>query len=126
MIPFLVDIIFFLVLRAVAEGRIGWAFWPPDTDPKEIKSCGSPEQGIWIPRSDRADDESDSESEHGDRSSSHETDSEESEDGEEDEAESSDEEEVAAKLAGAGRFGALSLNDGEDDDSGESSEVSSG
>ncbi len=113
------------MLRAVAEGRIGWAFWPPDTDPKEVKSCGSPEQGIWIPRSDRADDESDSESEHGDRSSSHETDSE-SEDGEEDEAESNNEEEVAAKPAGAGRFGALSLNDGEDDDSGESSEVSSG
>lgn len=113
------------MLRAVAEGRIGWAFWPPDTGLKEIKSCGSPEQGIWIPRSDRADDESDSESEHGDGSSSDETDSEESEGAEEDKVESDDDKEVAAKPAGTGRFGALSLNDG-DDDSEESSEVSSG
>ena len=42
-----------VVLRALAEGRIGWAFWPPDSTRDEITSVASEEGvAIWIPRSD--------------------------------------------------------------------------
>ena len=41
------------VLRALAEGRISWAFWPPDSTFDEIASVASGEGvGIWIPRGD--------------------------------------------------------------------------
>jgi hypothetical protein len=44
------------VLRALAEGRIGWAFWPPDSTLDEITSVASGEGvGIWIPRGDMDD-----------------------------------------------------------------------
>ncbi|KNZ77005.1 Guanine nucleotide-binding protein-like 1 [Termitomyces sp. J132] len=39
------------LLRALAEGKIGWAFWPPDTDLKTIvANMDDPGSGIWIPR----------------------------------------------------------------------------
>ena len=53
------------VLRALAEGRIRWAFWPPGTDPQTVARAAYPEgevregAGIWIahgPGHDRHDD----------------------------------------------------------------------
>ncbi|KAG0707473.1 P-loop containing nucleoside triphosphate hydrolase protein [Suillus ampliporus] len=37
------------ILRLVAEGKITWAFWPPDTDLMTVESSGG--NGIWITRS---------------------------------------------------------------------------
>lgn len=48
------------VLRALAEGRLRWAFWPPGTDAQTVRAHqgAEPDAGIWIPRAD-ADAESD-------------------------------------------------------------------
>ncbi|TFY70544.1 hypothetical protein EVG20_g2451 [Dentipellis fragilis] len=35
------------ILRMLAEGRIKWAFWPPDTEPAVVEDTTS--RGIWIP-----------------------------------------------------------------------------
>ncbi|PCH33931.1 nucleoside triphosphate hydrolase protein [Wolfiporia cocos MD-104 SS10] len=39
------------ILRALAEGRIRWAFWPPGTDASTIEAHSHGEQGvgIWMP-----------------------------------------------------------------------------
>ncbi|KAI0045203.1 P-loop containing nucleoside triphosphate hydrolase protein [Auriscalpium vulgare] len=34
------------ILRALADGKIRWAFWPPDVDPTTLKMVGN---GIWMP-----------------------------------------------------------------------------
>ena len=45
----MIPITFLVVLRALAEGRISWAFWPPDSTLNEITSVASEEGlGIWI------------------------------------------------------------------------------
>lgn len=50
----------YTVLRALAEGRLRWAFWPPGTDAQTVRAHqgAEPDAGIWIPRAD-ADAESD-------------------------------------------------------------------
>jgi len=47
------------VLRALAEGRLSWAFWPPGTS-SDLVAKESPETnaGIWISGRDNEDDES--------------------------------------------------------------------
>ena len=49
------------VLRALAEGRIRWAFWPPGTDPQTIsKHQGEGGgAGIWIAHDQGHDDDED-------------------------------------------------------------------
>jgi hypothetical protein len=37
-----------LVLRALAEGRIRWAFWPPETPLADIHVHQPADAGIWI------------------------------------------------------------------------------
>ncbi|KAK0465576.1 P-loop containing nucleoside triphosphate hydrolase protein [Desarmillaria tabescens] len=44
------------ILRAVAESRIDWAFWPPDTKEDEVHARNGG-KGIWIPRGSDSDDE---------------------------------------------------------------------
>ena len=46
------------VLRALAEGRLSWAFWPPGTS-SDLVAKESPEEnaGIWISGRDNEDDE---------------------------------------------------------------------
>jgi hypothetical protein len=39
----------FEVLRALAEGRIGWAFWPPHTAIPTITAHAESDSGIWAP-----------------------------------------------------------------------------
>ncbi|KAJ7597491.1 hypothetical protein C8J56DRAFT_773806 [Mycena floridula] len=48
------------MLRTLAEGKVSWAFWPPDKDPKSITDEGL---GIWIPGSEVDVDEEDWEKE---------------------------------------------------------------
>ncbi|KAG7452301.1 P-loop containing nucleoside triphosphate hydrolase protein [Guyanagaster necrorhizus] len=36
------------ILRALAETRIPWAFWPPDTKEDEVLRAGKEGEGIWI------------------------------------------------------------------------------
>ncbi|KAK0208758.1 P-loop containing nucleoside triphosphate hydrolase protein [Desarmillaria ectypa] len=45
------------ILRAVAEARITWAFWPPDTKEDEVLHARNGGKGIWIPGSSDSDDE---------------------------------------------------------------------
>ncbi|GLB35881.1 putative ferrous iron transport protein B [Lyophyllum shimeji] len=45
------------ILRALAEGRVGWAFWPPGTDTKMISASEEPGAGLWIPRASVVDDD---------------------------------------------------------------------
>jgi len=108
-----------LVLRALAEGRIGWGFWPPNTPLEEIHAASGGDEGIWIPRADSIDmefDERDEEAEEAkSRSDEQEPDAEPSED------ESSDDSEGQVAV-GTGRFGALVISDGEPSEREEESE----
>lgn len=105
-------------MRTLAEGRVKWSFWPPGY---QVHSEDA-KQGIWLNSgtaegSDEEDSEVEDESE------------EETEDGsgsaddraEEESGEESEEESTGIGIAaGAGRFGALALADGdvsEDEDS---------
>jgi len=51
------------VLRALAEGRLSWAFWPPGTS-SDLVAKESPEKnaGIWISGRDNGDDENEDDS----------------------------------------------------------------
>ncbi len=35
-----------VVLRILAESRVAWAFWPPETDSTRLSAS----RGVWIPR----------------------------------------------------------------------------
>ncbi|KAI0375217.1 P-loop containing nucleoside triphosphate hydrolase protein [Pilatotrama ljubarskyi] len=106
------------ILRALAEGRIRWAFWPPGTDPSTIRAHQPQEgAGIWIGAHDGQDaldlDEAEHEHETPHTDEAETTLSEQgSEDGEEDE----DEEEEEGEGGTAGRFGALVLDDQDEED----------
>lgn len=106
----------FLVLRALAEGRIGWAFWPPGTSLRQVTSqTGAEGHGIWIPRGDSNEhDGTESESEAEERHVAFET--------EVEEKEISENEEGLVEnvpIVGSGRFGALSLSDDDTDEESE-------
>jgi len=94
------------ILRAVAEGRIRWAFWPPDTDVSFVE--GEPGDGIWIPHTTVVEGDNEYESEEDELASS--AHSEEIMESEE-KSDSEEEEAVIVQLVGAGRFGALVLDD---------------
>jgi len=106
------DVLFGLVLRALAEGRIGWGFWPSGTPVDQIAAAGG---DIWIPHD-------------GDNIYRNDTDSESDVENEAEEPatvsqgeEDTEEDNVGITGAsGIGRFGALAINDtedGEDNDS---------
>lgn len=105
-----------LVLRAVAESRVRWAFWPPDTDISAME--GRAGDGIWIPHASGID--SDSELESDDESeplhSEGTPELEDQSDIEEDEHEEG-EGETQLNVAGVGRFGALVLHDEDEENS---------
>lgn len=53
----------FLVLRSLAEGKVGWAFWPPGTPDEKITAEREQEAtGLWIPRATIVEEESEEES----------------------------------------------------------------
>ncbi|KAF7784104.1 hypothetical protein Agabi119p4_269 [Agaricus bisporus var. burnettii] len=95
------------ILRAVAEGRISWGFWPPGT-PLDIISQQStePDAGIWIPGRDEDDESNDVESDEKD-----EVEEDEPITSSDDESEESDE--ASVTLVNAGRFNALRIDDPE-------------
>ena len=90
--------IFSIVLRAVAEGRIGWAFWPRNSALDEVASVAG--MGTWIPHDD-IDNGSEQESEE----------EEVADDGSEDSEIEEEESEKSDLGFGVGRFGALAVND---------------
>ncbi|KAF9535676.1 hypothetical protein CPB83DRAFT_779796 [Crepidotus variabilis] len=124
------------ILRALAEGRIGWAFWPPETLSKELSMNSSPEQGLWIPRGDKIEEDdhrdedgadlSDSESDDPKStrkradSASEEGDSEADDEEDEEEDDDTGPGETTVKST-AGRFGALAIGSGDDESEEESS-----
>lgn len=108
-----------LVLRALAEGRIGWAFWPPDSTFDEIAFVASGEgMGIWIPRGDMeyaSEQEPESEEEEGyDSGNGNDKHSTGSEDSELDGDTESDSD-GGRKVAGIGRFGALAITESDEE-----------
>lgn len=106
------------VLRSLAEGRIGWAFWPPGTSLENIATTGD-NLGIWIPLSDVTEDVSDRESEDEDVDETQNrtpTTATEDEDDSED-SEFSEKESIGISQVGiSGRFGALALGEEEEED----------
>jgi hypothetical protein len=107
-----------VVLRALAEGRIGWAFWPPDSTRDEITSVASGEGvGIWIPRGDldyASEQEPESEEEevddNGNGNDKHSTGSEDSE--LEGDVESDSD---GGRVAGIGMFDALAIKESDEE-----------
>lgn len=107
------------MLRALAEGRVAWGFWPPGTD-----NAGSDGLGIWIPGTEAAgtdgeltepddepeDPEPEAVSEKGEEG--------EDEDEEEDEEEEGDSDDIGQNVGG-GRFGALAIDGGEESEDSE-------
>ncbi|KAI0652065.1 hypothetical protein C8Q79DRAFT_1114897 [Trametes meyenii] len=131
-------LVVYTVLRALAEGRVPWAFWPPGTDAHTISAHQPVEgAGIWIARGQAGEYDSDAESQDGERE--HPESAEDDDDDEHPEAHSSEEEseednsqdyanedvpgarvrpaEKAQRQLGgtAGRFGALVLAELEDE-----------
>ncbi|KAG6901215.1 hypothetical protein C0995_015203 [Termitomyces sp. Mi166 len=98
------------ILRALAEGRIGWAFWPPDIDLKIIAANMEKQGiGIWIPRATVIENDSGEEiDEDGDAITSAT-----SETAEEDS--SSDAEHDGEEAVRISRFGALSIDELEEE-----------
>ena len=100
------------VLRALAEGRVRWGFWPPGTDTSVLSEAGD---GIWISSGDDAagvDSESDGEEEGGEQYRDSEPDEGGSQEGDfPDEEEEGEEDEESSKASFGGRFGALALED---------------
>jgi hypothetical protein len=45
------------LLRALAEGKVAWGFWPPGVDLSQIKRDGADSCGIWIPRAEELDED---------------------------------------------------------------------
>lgn len=101
------------VLRALAEGRIHWAFWPPGTDPRVVEHQGGVDgAGIWVPDLSDVDDvDVDVESDD-DAGSDEGSESDVAEDESEEEGSS-----PALVVSGASsRFAALSLENGSSDE----------
>lgn len=99
----------------MAEGKIPWAFWPPDTPQETISSELNEEGlGIWIPKAKLLDVESDQESEDEGEDAGKGASSEEEVDSDMDE----EVDENNATTSVIGRFGALAVSD-ESDDEGE-------
>lgn len=100
------------MLRALAEGRVRWGFWPPGSDPHR-DGCG-----LWLEEwSEGTDSESDYELKaprEQSRLREH-SDAEGGDEAEEDEGSSEDETEFT-KANRAGFFAALSPDEGDDDD----------
>lgn len=111
------------ILRMLAEGKIRWAFWPPDTPLETVEAQHEPGLGIWIPQGNEADFEI-SEGEHDaqpevDATDSEEDEVEESSDESEDGEVESDVDNGTHPLVSAGtsRFAALQLGaDGDEDE----------
>ena len=101
--------ILLIVLRALAESRVAWAFWPSGTD----SSSTSTAHGIWIPGSafeeEKEDDSSDAEaSVHSDDDGTP-----------EDSMSESEKEDSEVEATGAGRFAMLSLVEDSSDEASE-------
>ncbi|KXN88797.1 Guanine nucleotide-binding protein-like 1 [Leucoagaricus sp. SymC.cos] len=98
------------ILRALAEGRVSWAFWPSDIALELVaKESSEPGAGIWIPGKDREDEESGEDSgEEGGEESGEDVNSEVPSDIEDNDGN--------FPTTGAGRFGALQINDSESEE----------
>jgi hypothetical protein len=92
-----------VVLRSLAEGKIGWSFWPPETNGRARAADVEEGAGIWIPHINLVDEESEEDSEAEDENKSNNSEIENV--GEEEEEDSSDD----RTPQGFGRFGALTI-----------------
>jgi hypothetical protein len=99
------------VLRALAEGKIAWAFWPPDVEERFIRDeQHEPGAGIWIPGDSELDDDVDTSEPESLTEEKSEVDS------VNDEVPSeSDSDQEGSIPTGLGRFGALAIVEGNND-----------
>ncbi|KAF5385091.1 hypothetical protein D9615_001277 [Tricholomella constricta] len=110
------------ILRALAEGRIGWAFWPPGTDTKTIAAITEePGTGLWIPCAIAVDEETEEDSETDEEEEARERaemDSEEENTESDDDNNSDDGQErrPSGGVLAASRFDALAIDDVEEED----------
>jgi len=103
------------ILRALAEGKVFWGFWPPDTPVATVESHQVTGNGIWIPSTDGIRDEDDFDGD-SDEEVKTDIDSDEEHPDDDDEDEGEDEE-LEMKLSSIGsRFGALVAMEGEEDE----------
>lgn len=107
-----------LVLRALAEGKVGWAFWPPGTDKVTVASESSDGTGIWIPQVNVVDEESEESDAEDNSDDEGVSDVQNSEVEVEEDDYEEDSEEDNARTAPVSRFGALAVDDidAEDED----------
>ncbi|PPR02699.1 hypothetical protein CVT26_009802 [Gymnopilus dilepis] len=109
------------ILRSLAEGRIKWGFWPPDTLPPDNEENHG--NGIWIPRNKFIDEESDDDSvvESDDGEDSAQEQAQAPSSGSDNVSESTEDED-GTNFAGIGRFGALAINDDDGSDKSDSAD----
>ena len=95
----------------MAEGKIAWAFWPPDVEERFIRDeQHEPGAGVWIPGDSELDDDVDpSEPESLTDEEKFEVDSVNDEVSSE-----SDSDQEESRPTGLGRFGALAIDEGND------------
>ncbi|KAF9469864.1 hypothetical protein BDZ94DRAFT_1151537 [Collybia nuda] len=106
------------VLRSLAEGKVGWAFWPPHTDTRVITLHGERGAGIWIPHTNSVDEESEGESEdESDSEEDRDSDSKSNETKEWEDDEEGENDSIMQKFGS--RFGALLMSDEDDGKGGE-------
>ncbi|KAF8899038.1 hypothetical protein BD779DRAFT_1666780 [Infundibulicybe gibba] len=91
------------ILRGLAEGRVGWAFWPPGTEVERVIEGDMEGVGVWLPHAEIVDEESLESEEEADDGKEAQEESEE----EENEEEEEEEEDEEIQAPGVGRFGAL-------------------
>lgn len=106
------------VLRALAEGKLRWAFWPPDFDVAAVEAQQGEGMGIWMPHAVDAED-SDEDSADGDDAHRQTDDSNDpinEESGSDGEISVSEGDTNVRLTSGVGRFGALALDDAVSDD----------
>ncbi|KAG5647766.1 hypothetical protein DXG03_008489 [Asterophora parasitica] len=105
------------MLRGLAEGRVGWAFWAPDTDTKAVAAAMEEQgTGLWIPNATAVDEDTDEESENEEEEEADpEVDTEEDENLTDDDADSDDSFQKAGGPARS-RFNALVIDDVEEEE----------
>ncbi|KAK0198849.1 P-loop containing nucleoside triphosphate hydrolase protein [Armillaria mellea] len=99
------------ILRAVAEARVTWAFWPPDTKENEVLHARTGGKGIWIIGNDDLNDEDEASDAYSEDESSSTDEDPENETPSED-SESNDDDGLIKGVLG--RFAALELVDSDD------------
>jgi hypothetical protein len=109
------------VLRALAEGTVGWAFWPPGTTVEQVGTDQEAACGVWIMGDELVSEDTEEDSEVDERDKHVSKDSEDevaTDSGDGDDDSDVPDKNVTVRAVGT-RFGALMLDEVDEDDDGE-------